>query len=412
VDNGPSSGSANTGAITVNKANTTATITNDTPDPTVTGQPYTVSFGVLGSFGNSPTAPTGNVVVSDGTNTCTGTVAAGQCTLASFTAGSKSLTATYQGDSNFNASPASAGVAHLVNKADTTTTISSDNPDPSVVGQSVTIQYGVSVTAPGAGTPTGNVTVSDGTQSCTGTVAAGQCSITFTSAAAKSLTATYAGDANYNASPASSTAAHQVNKADTTTAITADTPDPSQITQAVTVNYSVAVTSPGAGTPTGNVTVSDGVDSCTGTVAAGACDITLSTAGARTLTATYAGDSNFNGSTSAGAAHTVDKISTTTSITSDAPDASVVGQAVTVQFTVTPSLGTARRPATSRWATAPFPAPPRSPRAMLAHLHELRREVVDRVLRGRFDLQAEHVRGRGAHGERSRHDHRDHVGQS
>ncbi len=53
------------------------------------------------------------------------------------------------------------------------------------------------------------------------------------------------------------------------------------------------------------MTVSDGVDSCTGTVAAGTCTITLTTSGSRTLTATYAGDSNFNGSTSAGEPHSV-----------------------------------------------------------------------------------------------------------
>ncbi|KPV52300.1 hypothetical protein SE17_16325, partial [Kouleothrix aurantiaca] len=96
-----------------------------------------------------------------------------------------------------------------------------------------------------------------------------------------------------------------VNKASTSTGITADTPDPSVPGQAVTVNYSVSASAPGAGTPTGNVTVSDGVNSCTATVAAGTCSITLSTVGARTLTATYAGDANFSGSTSAGAAHTV-----------------------------------------------------------------------------------------------------------
>jgi hypothetical protein len=44
------------------------------------------------------------------------------------------------------------------------------------------------------------------------------------------------------------------------------------------------------------VTVSDGVNSCTGTVAAGSCVVALTTPGARTLTATYAGDTNFNGS--------------------------------------------------------------------------------------------------------------------
>ncbi len=100
-----------------------------------------------------------------------------------------------------------------------------------------------------------------------------------------------------------------VNKAGTTTAITGDSPDPSLVGQAVAVSYTVTGdfdNSPTA--PTGNVTVSDGIDSCTGTVAAGACNITLTTSGARTLTATYAGDTNFNGSTSAGAAHTVNAL--------------------------------------------------------------------------------------------------------
>jgi hypothetical protein len=75
--------------------------------------------------------------------------------------------------------------------------------------------------------------------------------------------------------------------------------------QSVTVNYTVSVNSPGAGTPTGNVTVSDGTVSCTGTVAAGTCSLTFTSPGARTLTATYAGDVNFSGSTSAGEPHTV-----------------------------------------------------------------------------------------------------------
>jgi len=77
------------------------------------------------------------------------------------------------------------------------------------------------------------------------------------------------------------------------TTITSDSPDPSVVGQAAVVNFTVTSAS---GAPTGNVTVSDGVDSCTGTVAAGTCTITLTTVGARTLTATYAGDANFNGS--------------------------------------------------------------------------------------------------------------------
>ena len=72
-----------------------------------------------------------------------------------------------------------------------------------------------------------------------------------------------------------------------------------------TVFYSVAVTAPGAGTPSGTVTVTDGINSCMGTVAAGQCSLFLNTAGMRTLTATYAGNANFNGSVSPGEPHTV-----------------------------------------------------------------------------------------------------------
>ena len=57
------------------------------------------------------------------------------------------------------------------------------------------------------------------------------------------------------------------------------------------VNYTVTANAPGGGTPTGNVvvTVSGGAETCTGTVAAGTCTITLTGSGPRTLTATYAG---------------------------------------------------------------------------------------------------------------------------
>jgi hypothetical protein len=166
----------------------------------------------------------------------------------------------------------------------TTTTITSDAPDPSVVGQSVAVQY--TVTPAGGGTPTGNVTVSDGVISCTGTVVGGQCSLTFTSAGAKSLTATYAGDATFSGST-SAAEAHTVDPANTTTTITSDNPDPSTVGQAVTVQNTVMVNALGDGTPTGNVTVSDGVISCTDTVGAGQCSLTFSSAGARSLTATY-----------------------------------------------------------------------------------------------------------------------------
>ena len=235
--------------------------------------------------------PTGNVTVSDGAATCVGTVAAGTCNLTSTTTGAKTLTATYATDGNF-AGSTSAGVAHTVSLGSTTTTITADIPDPSVVGQPVPVTF----TVTGApGTPTGNVTVSDGTgASCIGTVAAGTCSLTSTTAGAKTLTATYAGDATHSGST-SVGVGHAVNAASTTASITSDTPDPSVVGQPYTVNYTVVVNAPGAGTPTGTVTVSDGTANCSASVAAGGCSLTSTTAGAKTLTATYAGDVNFSG---------------------------------------------------------------------------------------------------------------------
>ncbi len=336
-----------TANFTINKADTTSTITSDTPDPTVTGEPFTVNFSlaVNAPGSNNPTVPTGNVIVTDGVNSCTGAISAagtGSCIITLFNAGNRSLTATYQGDANFNISPASSpATAHVVNKADTTTALLTDTPDPSVTGQTVAITYSVAVTAPGSGTPTGNVVIMDGANTfCTGTVAAGTCSAAFTTAGNHTLTATYQGDANYNASPASAGAAHTVNKADTTAALLTDTPDPTIRGQQFTVTYSTAVTLPGAGTPTGNVMVTDGVDSCTGTVAAGQCTITLFTVGNRTLTATYQGDANFNASpASSGAAHTVNKINTTETVMSS-KNPSDVGDLVTFTATITPTSGT------------------------------------------------------------------------
>ena len=78
------------------------------------------------------------------TESCTGTVAEGQCTLVLTTAGARSLTATYAGDDTYyNPSPPSGSVVHQVDPADTTTTITSDAPDPSTVGEPVAVDFDV-----------------------------------------------------------------------------------------------------------------------------------------------------------------------------------------------------------------------------------------------------------------------------
>jgi hypothetical protein len=316
------------------KWDTTTAITSNSPDPSVVGQPVAVSYTVAFVGGT----PAGDVTVSDGVASCSGSVAAGTCTITPTIAGARVLTATYAGDAIFNGSLGTA--SHTVNQANTTTTIVADDPDPSRVGQAVTISYTVMVSAPGSGTPTGNVTVSDGAASCSASVAAGACTITPTVAGSLVLTATYAGDGNFNGSYG--TTSHSVNQANATTTVISDLPDPSVVGQAVTVSYTVMVSPPGSGTPTGDVTVSDGAASCSGSVAAGTCTITPTIAGARVLTATYAGDASFNGSFGT-ASHTVNQANTTSDIVAHNPDPSAVGQGVIVSFTVTalaPGSGT------------------------------------------------------------------------
>jgi len=321
VDNDNTSGvSSNVLNLTISKANTTTAVVTHTPNPSVVGQSVAVGVTVTGAFGNTPVAPTGTVAVTSGTDTCTITLPASSCNLGFSTAGSKSISAVYNGDANFNGSPVSSTVSHTVNQADTTTTITSDLPDPSVVGQTITVNFTVAVVSPGAVlAPTAltqNVTVSDGSNSCFGTLTSGSgsCTLTFTTAGPYNLTATYDGDVNFKTSTSSSVA-HTVNQADTTTTITYDTPDPSLSGGLVTFGFTVAPVAPGAGTPSGNVTVSDGAaNTCTALVTAGSCDITFSTVGTFNLTATYAGNANFKTSTSSFVVHTVTQPTTVVSL--------------------------------------------------------------------------------------------------
>jgi hypothetical protein len=273
------------------------------PDPSVVGQAVAIDFSVAVTAPGNGT-PTGSVTVSDGTQSCSGTLTTGSCSIVFTTSGAKTLTATYAGNANFNGSSSTPATAHTVNKASTITTLTSDLPDPSMVGQSVTIAYSVAVTAPGSGTPGGSVTISDGIQSCSGAVADGSCSIVFATSGAKTLTATYVGDTNFTTST-SATVTHDVVTAGTTTVITnaLALARPTGVGQSYLVIFSVTPST--SGTPAGNVTVSDGTDTCIGTVASGKCNLTSTTVGTKSLTATYAGDSNYNGSTSIAVPHTV-----------------------------------------------------------------------------------------------------------
>ncbi len=203
----------------------TVSIGTVTPNSSPVGTAYTVNFTVAAPAGpGSIPVPAGNVTVSDGTATCTGTVASGSCSLTSTTVGGKNLVATYAGDATNYVASSSPPVPHQVTQMGTTTSITSDNPDPSPVNGAYIVQYTVSPAQTSAVSPAGAVTVSDGTASCSATVAAGQCSLTSTTAGAKTLTATYSGDSNFQGS-VSATVTHTV-----TAAAATPTPLPTQFT--------------------------------------------------------------------------------------------------------------------------------------------------------------------------------------
>jgi len=89
-----------------------------------------------------------------------------------------------------------------------------------------------------------------------------------------------------------------VNKATTTTTITAATPSPAIPGQPVAISVKVTG-STNITTPGGTVTVSANTgEACTAGVFAGGCSLTFASTGQHMLTATYSGDSNFGSSSS------------------------------------------------------------------------------------------------------------------
>ncbi|MGB8014143.1 MAG: Ig-like domain repeat protein [Terriglobales bacterium] len=105
----------------------------------------------------------------------------------------------------------------------------------------------------------------------------------------------------------SDTVSLEVDKVGTTTAITSNLPNPSTIGHAVSVHFTVTPAT-NYSAPTGSVTVQASTgESCTSALAggSGSCSVTFTSTGPRTLTATYAGDSNNLGSVSTGVPQTV-----------------------------------------------------------------------------------------------------------
>ena len=251
----------------------------------------TVQFTATGTYTDGTVANISNSATWSSSNPSVATVSAsGLATGAG--AGTTTITAT---------SGAVSGNASLTVKLLTPTVTLTGAPSSAAYNSSFTVTAatnaglmpqiagtsGICTVGAVSGTPTtakAIVTMSSGTGSCI-------------------VNATWAATSLY--SSASKTQTTNATKIVNTTTISSDTPDPSVLGQAVTITFSA--TGAGVG-PTGTVTVTaSSGESCSGTLTsqAGTCSITFQSGGSRTLTARYAGNSNYNTSTSAGVSHTV-----------------------------------------------------------------------------------------------------------
>jgi Flp pilus assembly protein TadG len=168
-----------------------------------------------------------------------------------------------------------------------------DPPDPSEINQSVTVNVRL-LDNNNAGVPNASVEISGADVNCqitTNNNGIGSCNIIFSNPGTKVITAIYNGDTNYLGS--SDTEDHTVTLYNTTTTILSDQPDFSVTGASISVTVQVASTVTATGTVT--VTVDEGGSTgCTITLVngAGGCNMTFTSAGMKTIRATYNPDSS------------------------------------------------------------------------------------------------------------------------
>lgn len=184
--------------FSVNKAPTTTVINSSSLNPSTYGQSVTFTATVTSTAGAG--VPTGTITFNKGGATLgSGTVngsgvATYTTTATQLTGGSDQITAVYNPDTN-HAKSTSAAFTQTV-KPEASSTAFTSSPNPSTVGQLVTLTATVTATV---GTPTGNVVFKNGTTTL-GTVAlsAGTATMTyrFPSQGSFSLKAAYQGSVN------------------------------------------------------------------------------------------------------------------------------------------------------------------------------------------------------------------------
>src|SRR6266550_1788391 len=301
---------------TINKAASSTSVTSSN-NSSNRGAAVTFTATVTSSATGTPT---GTVTFQEGAAALgTGTLSGGKATFTTsgLTAGTHSITAIYGGDASFTISTSPVLMQTINSTASTSSVVASSN-NPSMIGTAVTLT--ATVTSPGTGTLSGGTA-------------------TFTTsgltAGTHSIAAIYGGNANF-AGSTSPAVMQTVNKAANSTSV-ASSNNPSIFGTAVT--FTATVMSSATGAPTGTVTFQDGAATLgTGMLSGGTATLSTSAlaGGAHSITAVYAGDTNFASSTSPALIQTVADFSLSASPTSTTATA---GSTSTYTIIITPAGG-------------------------------------------------------------------------
>ncbi|HKW33978.1 MAG TPA: Ig-like domain repeat protein [Candidatus Acidoferrum sp.] len=375
------------------KASSTSTkVNNGTTTVTIThGQSVNLSATVTSATGT----PTGDVSFLAPNPPATANGGIGFATLSGGTAslattflpgGSYNVKAHYAGDGSFAPSDDPTGVPVVVNKENSRlqygiVTSTSTNATTVAYGSPYILRFEILNSTANACTPlsatpvitgcafdaTGTVTITDNGSPLTCSPLFAGCTSPFPvnsqgsgedqpiqlTGGTHMLSATYSGDISYNAvsTPVNDTVV--VTLASTSAALTAGT-NPVPANQAVTLSVAISSQSNSAQGPTGSVTFKDGsntigtatVTPAGATSSAGASGTAsfsamFTTTGSHSLTAVYAGDTNYATSTSAPVPVTVGQ-TTTTSVS---PSATTISSGGSITFTATVvGIGTGASP--------------------------------------------------------------------
>jgi Big-like domain-containing protein/IPT/TIG domain-containing protein len=303
---------------TVSKASTQLTLVSSL-NPAPYGSAATLKATVKAVAPGAGT-PAGTITFSDGPTVLTTVQLSGASVsypLKSLSPGTHEITATYSGDPNNEPSKSPTVTQTIVTASTETALTSSLNPAP--YGSSATLKAKVEPVAPAGGTPSGTVVFREGpTELATVPLSSGgvaKYALKTTPPGSYEITATYSGDANYEASESS--ISQQITKAETELSLTS-TLNPAPYGSSGTLKATIKAVPPGGGSPTGTVTFSEGSTVlATVSVSSGTAKYALKSMdpGTHEITAIYNGDANYEAS-EAGIAQTITKASTTLTLTS------------------------------------------------------------------------------------------------